>query len=180
MAGRATDPMLPVSSLVERGVGGRAPLPSAGSSRSPGRGVMRCTFSKMTLTACSDCITDKFACSQSCNSTKRRFYFILCTKRMSSKLRHNQTHVLKVKMHQKAHHCASAAAAAAHTEARAAGCSGRGRGGRVDSGGGPRLGWRRHRASTRGGGASGAVVCPCTGGGTQRRRARGQSGLYSR
>ena len=29
MAGRATDPMLPVSSLVERGVGGRAPLPSA-------------------------------------------------------------------------------------------------------------------------------------------------------
>ena len=29
MAGRATDQMLPVSSLVERGVGGRAPLPSA-------------------------------------------------------------------------------------------------------------------------------------------------------
>ena len=31
MAGRATDQMLPVSSLVERGVGGRAPLPSAGT-----------------------------------------------------------------------------------------------------------------------------------------------------
>ena len=63
-------------------------------------GFFACTFFKMTLTACSDCITVKFACSQSCNSTKRRFYFILCTKRMSSKLRHNQTHVLKVKMHQ--------------------------------------------------------------------------------
>ena len=69
---------------------------------------------------------------------------------------------------------------AAHTEARAAGCSGRGRGGRVDSGGGPRLGWRRHRASTRGGGASGAVVCPCTGDGTPRRRRDRDAPVHAR